>query len=82
MKRYGMKILIYGAGTIGLTYAWLLSSSHNVTVLVKPEKVTEAQNGYKFTVHDLREKKPAAWIPKTLSRRACFAIRRLLLLLQ
>jgi len=51
-----MKFLIYGAGAIGLTYAWLLSSSHNVTVLVKPEKVAEAQNGYRFTVHDLREK--------------------------
>jgi len=51
-----MKFLIYGAGAIGLTYSWLLSSSHDVTVLVKPERVTDTQSGYNFIVHDLREK--------------------------
>jgi len=51
-----MKFLIYGAGAIGLTYSWLLSSSHDVTVLVKPERVADVQSGYNFIVHDLREK--------------------------
>lgn len=51
-----MRFLIYGAGTIGLTYAWLLSSKHEVTVLVKPEKSAAAGSGYNFTVHDLRKK--------------------------
>ncbi len=51
-----MKFLIYGAGAIGLTYAWMLSSKHDVVVLVKSEKSKTAQCGYKFIVHDLREK--------------------------
>ncbi len=51
-----MRFLIYGAGAIGLTYGWLLSSKHDVTVLVKPEKCTNAQNGYEFNIHDLRQK--------------------------
>ena len=51
-----MRFLIYGAGAIGLTYAWLLSTKHDVEVLVKPERIASAQRGYNFTVHDLREK--------------------------
>jgi len=51
-----VKFLIYGAGAIGIAYSWLLSSSHDVTVLVKPEKAADAQSGYKLIVHDLREK--------------------------
>ena len=51
-----MRFLVYGAGVIGLTHAWLLSSKHDVTVLVKPEKIAVAQRGYRFNVHDLREK--------------------------
>ncbi|MDR2931068.1 MAG: hypothetical protein LBV06_09235 [Propionibacteriaceae bacterium] len=51
-----MKFLIYGAGTIGLSYGWLLSAKHDVSVLVKPDKLSAATTGYSFTVHDLREK--------------------------
>ena len=32
-----MKYLIYGAGTIGITYGWLLSQNHEIDLLVKPE---------------------------------------------
>ena len=47
--------MIYGAGVIGLTYAWVLSSKHDVSVLVKPDRSVAAQGGYRFTVHDIRK---------------------------
>lgn len=34
-----MKFLIYGAGTIGLTYAYLLSKKYDVDILVKNDKL-------------------------------------------
>jgi ketopantoate reductase len=49
-----MKLLVCGAGTIGLTYGWLLSYQHEIDVLVKPEKSVETK--YSFIVHDLRQK--------------------------
>ena len=36
-----MRYLIYGAGTIGLTYAHLLAVHHDVDVLVLPERSEE-----------------------------------------
>ncbi|AMP19868.1 hypothetical protein AZF37_00575 [endosymbiont 'TC1' of Trimyema compressum] len=52
-----MTILIVGAGTIGLTYAWLLSANHNVTVYVRPEKIASCEQKYEFDIQDLRDKK-------------------------
>ena len=37
-----MKYLIYGAGTIGITYGWLLSQNHEIDLLVKPEHFEDA----------------------------------------
>lgn len=50
-----MKILIVGAGTIGLTYSWLLSSCHDVTVFVRPERLSHYEQGFAFDVQDLRD---------------------------
>lgn len=52
-----MKILILGAGTIGLTYSWLLSTCHDVSVFVRPERLSQHEKGYVFSVQDLRNKK-------------------------
>lgn len=51
-----MKYLIYGAGTIGITYAWLLSQKHEVDIFVKPERLEEVSNGVAMHVKDLRKK--------------------------
>ena len=51
-----MKILIIGAGTIGLTYSWLLSSYHDVAVYVRPKKKATCELSYSFDIEDLREK--------------------------
>ncbi len=51
-----MKYLIYGAGTIGITYAWLLSRANEVDILVKPEHYEEISKGITIAVKDLREK--------------------------
>ena len=51
-----MKFLVYGAGTIGITYAWLLSAKHDAAVFVRPEKIPSVQDGYSLTVHDLRKR--------------------------
>ena len=41
-----MRYLIYGAGTIGTAYAWLLSHQHEVDVYVRNEdKKKEFQKG-------------------------------------
>lgn len=51
-----MKYLIYGAGTIGITYAWLLSQKNEVDILVKPERLEEISKGIMINVKDLRKK--------------------------
>lgn len=50
-----MKYLIYGAGTIGITYAWLLSQKHEIDVLIRPERLEEASKGFILNVKDLRK---------------------------
>lgn len=50
-----MKYLIYGAGTIGITYAWLLSQKYEVDILVKPERLIEISKGFHLNVKDLRK---------------------------
>jgi len=50
-----MKILIYGAGTIGLTYGWLLSQEHDVEVFVKESGLSSYQDGISLFVKDLRK---------------------------
>lgn len=51
-----MKYLIYGAGTIGITYGWLLSQNHEIDLLVKPEHYEELSGGVVLSVKDLRKK--------------------------
>ena len=50
-----MKILIYGAGTIGMTYGWLLSQGHEVEVYVKESSLSRYQNGMSLLIKDLRK---------------------------
>lgn len=50
-----MRYLIYGAGTIGITYACLLSQKHDVDVLVKPEYLEQFSSGIVMAVKDLRK---------------------------
>ena len=50
-----MNILVYGAGTIGLTYAWLLSNQHQVTVLVREDKLSTLEQGFTLSIKDLRK---------------------------
>ena len=50
-----MNILVYGAGTIGLTYAWLLSNQHQVTVLVREHKLSTLEQGFALSIKDLRK---------------------------
>lgn len=51
-----MNYLIYGAGTIGITYAYLLSQNHYVDLLVKSEKIEKISNGINIYIKDLRKK--------------------------
>lgn len=51
-----MKYLIYGAGTIGITYGWLLSQNHEIDLLVKPEHYEKLSGGVVLSVKDLRKK--------------------------
>lgn len=51
-----MNFLIYGAGTIGITYAYLLSQVHDVDLLVRPERLNEISAGVAVNVKDLRKK--------------------------
>lgn len=51
-----MKYLIYGAGTIGITYAWLLSQKNEVELLVRPKRLKELSDGINIRVKDLRKK--------------------------
>lgn len=50
-----MKYLIYGAGTIGITWAWLLSQNHEVDLLVRPGRYEELSEGIPMAVKDLRK---------------------------
>lgn len=52
-----MKILIVGAGTIGLTYGWILSSIHEVTMYIRKEKEAYYRQGFDLHVNDLRPEK-------------------------
>lgn len=51
-----MKYLIYGAGTIGITYAWLLSQKHDVDILVLPKRLDDAKKGFCIHIKDIRKK--------------------------
>ena len=66
-----MKVLIYGAGTIGLTYGWMLSNAHDIAVLVRGEKYEAATAGYSFDIWDLRgkakERKSFQYIPSIVT---------------
>ncbi len=50
-----MRILIYGAGTIGLTYAWLLSKGHEIDVLVRTLPINQV---VRLQVKDMSAKNP------------------------
>lgn len=51
-----MKYLVCGAGTIGTTYAYLLSQVHDVDMLVKHEQVKRLSNGVRIALKDLSKK--------------------------
>ena len=51
-----MRYLIYGAGTIGLTYAYLLTAHHDVDVLALPERYEEVSQGVPLAIKDLRQR--------------------------
>ena len=51
-----MRYLIYGAGTIGLTYAHLLAAHHDVDVLVMSERYEEVSQGVPLAIKDLRQR--------------------------
>jgi ketopantoate reductase len=54
-----MKILIYGAGVIGITYGWQLSlTGQDITLLVRRGKKDLLQNGITIHCQDERGKKP------------------------
>jgi len=55
-----MKILFFGAGVIGITYAWQISKfGHEVHVLVrKNKKKILSEEGFQITCMDLRHGKP------------------------
>ncbi|MCI8524918.1 MAG: ketopantoate reductase [Oscillospiraceae bacterium] len=49
-----MEILVCGAGTIGLTYAWLLSRHARVDVLVREARLPRLSQGVPIACKDLR----------------------------
>lgn len=51
-----MRYLIYGAGTIGLTYAYLLTAHHDVDVLALPERYEKVSQGVSLAIKDLRQR--------------------------
>lgn len=51
-----MKYLVYGAGTIGTVYAYLLSQAHEVDLLVKREQFERISKGVKVALKDLRKR--------------------------
>lgn len=51
-----MKYLVCGAGTIGTTYAYLLSQAHDVDMLVKHEQSEKFSLGVNIALKDLKKK--------------------------
>ena len=52
-----MKILIFGAGVIGITYGWQLSEAgQDVTLLVREGKKAAYENGIAIHCRDERSK--------------------------
>lgn len=51
-----MKYLVCGAGTIGTTYAYLLSQVHDVDMFVKHEQVEKISKGVVIALKDLTQK--------------------------
>lgn len=51
-----MNILIYGAGTIGLSLTWLLSHYNNIDLLVRKKSMAFYEDGIKLQIKDLRKK--------------------------
>ncbi len=49
-----VKVLIVGAGTMGMSHGWLLSSAHEVTFLVRAARAAFYQHDVELHVHDLR----------------------------
>lgn len=50
-----MKILVYGAGTIGLTYAWLLSPNNQVDVFIRKKSIRNYSPTVNLSIKDLRK---------------------------
>lgn len=50
-----MRYLIFGAGTIGTVYAYLLSQAHEVDVFVKQEQFEKISQGRIVAIKDLRK---------------------------
>lgn len=69
-----MKILVFGAGVIGTTYAWQLSEAgYDVTLLVRKHKLVRySHSGVNISCTDLRKKKEqyvkTVFRPKTTDR--------------
>lgn len=51
-----MKYLVCGAGTIGTTYAYLLSQVHDVDMFVKYEQVEKLSKGVVIALKNLAKK--------------------------
>ncbi len=64
-----MKYLVYGAGTIGTTYAYLLSQVHDVDMFVKHEQVEKISKGVVIALKDLSKKSNV--YEKTIFRPNC-----------
>ncbi|RAX20979.1 ketopantoate reductase [Actinomyces sp. Z5] len=47
----GVRILIVGAGVIGLSYGWLLSRCHETTVLARPPRAEQLRAGVQMRLH-------------------------------
>ncbi|SDM59577.1 ketopantoate reductase family protein [Actinomyces ruminicola] len=46
-----MRILIIGAGVIGLSYGWLLSRDHQVVVMARPHRAEQLRAGVQLRLH-------------------------------
>lgn len=69
-----MKILVFGAGVIGTTYAWQMSEAgHDVTLLVRKQRLVRySHSGITISCTDMRNKKKeyvqTVFRPKTTDR--------------
>lgn len=54
---------------MGLTYAWLLSQSHEVTIYARPETAERLAQGVSFDIQDLRDKleKHFSYVPRLVA---------------